>query len=172
MTLSHVAQRIEEGKAHRPGYPLPAAYAGLPSAWLWNSTIYRMAQAKTGVISTGCRCKRWERVSLLRMYLLLGWNGSLWDCRPPCDHCGDLRHYMASTGPSTPARPMITGLSPDELPWQAFTDGWRCPDAALIDPVSEPVWTWRPRLRCGGDGSGYLVTPLTPPAAPEARSPG
>ena len=30
------------------------------------------------------------------------------------------------------------------LPWQAWTDGWRCSDDALIYPLNEPVWIWRP----------------------------
>lgn len=138
--------RVERTRPpRRPGYPLPVEFAGLPTAMAWQSTIWQMAQYNTPVISTGCRCKRYERVSLLRMYLLLGWNGSLWDRRHPCDHCGDFRHFMASPGEGSVMRPMITGLMPEQLPWQAWLDGWRCPDHTLIYPVNEPPWIWRPR---------------------------
>lgn len=131
----------------RPGYPLPEQYVGLREAMGWQSTIWQMAKHKTRVISTGCRCGRSDKVSLLRMYLLLGWNGSLWDRRHPCDHCDGLRHFMGSPGPGTVMRPMITGLTLEQLPWQAWLDGWRCSDDSLVYDMNEPPWIWRPRSR-------------------------
>ena len=159
MTPAHIARRIELGpRRRRPGYPLPVQYHDLREALGWQSTIWRMAQAKTLVISTGCKCGRHDKVSLLRMYLLLGWNGSLWDRRHPCDHCDDLRHFMGSPGPTTVMRPMITGLTIEQLPWQAWTDGWRCSDDALIYPLNEPVWGWHRGALRSERSAGMLVS--------------
>lgn len=94
----------------------------------WQSDLGSMIAEGAYVIRTGCRCGCWGVVDLPYMVDLLGGpDMTLWDCRPPCPLCGQLHHFMASPGPGTPVRPLLSSPGDHDLhplPPQAWMAGW------------------------------------------------
>ena len=108
---------------------LPAGFTRrTPQRWM--STLRWMLTERTRVICTCSRCGTWHHVELARYVILFGMDDamSLWDCRPPCEnpHCDGLSHFMASPGPTTPMRPLLSDPSVglDDLPAEAWMAGW------------------------------------------------
>jgi len=65
---------------------------------------------------TAADCRKWLEFPDLE--LLIGKWGEeymFWDKRHPCTMCGRLAHFMASPGPSTPYRPLLTGLKAEQV---------------------------------------------------------
>ena len=94
----------------------------------WQSTLGAMREEGTRVILTGCPCGCWGAVDISYFIELLGGaDMTLWDCQPPCPLCGAAMHFMASPGPGTPARPLLSHRTDSEehpLPPQAWMAGW------------------------------------------------
>jgi hypothetical protein len=77
----------------------------------WQGTLGQMKEHGTRVAQTAsCKCpSRWIELDLDQLLAAHGPDWLLWDRRPPCARCGAVGHYMASPGPSTPYRPLLTG---------------------------------------------------------------
>jgi hypothetical protein len=89
------------------------------------STLGAMKAAGTRVRLMGCGCANWSDVDLGEMIAMLGEDGSLWDRRPPCPECGELQHFLASPGPSTPFRPLQSvPRDSDQNPLPFHVGGW------------------------------------------------
>lgn len=83
----------------------------------WQGTLAQMARAETRLAQccTAADCRRWALLNLDGLIREHGPDFMLWDRRPPCPACGGKTHYMASPGPSTPYRPLLSGLIADEV---------------------------------------------------------
>lgn len=80
----------------------------------WMSTLKSMKAYETIVVRIcSSPCDFYERQDLDALIALLGEDAMLHDERPPCPRCDRLNHFMASPGPGTPMRPL---LSPDRGP--------------------------------------------------------
>ena len=97
-------------------------------AMRWQSTLGAMKEAAARVRLLGCGCGFYGDADLDHFIRLLGGpEMTLWDCRPPCPLCGDLMHFMASAGPGTPFRPLISHPGDSDaspLPPDAWMPGW------------------------------------------------
>jgi hypothetical protein len=95
-------------------------------AMVWMSTLGAMRAEGTRVIRTCSPCGFHGPVDLDHMCDLLGGpEFTLWDCQPPCPLCGRLMHHMASPGPGSIFRPLLSQPSdPETLPPQAWMVGW------------------------------------------------
>lgn len=93
---------------------------------VWMSTLENMVAYEAHVIQTCGACGWWAVTDLAAMVALLGADGSLWDRRPPCEACGGESHFMASGGPGTAKRPLLSPRHStiDTLPPQAWMGGW------------------------------------------------
>lgn len=85
------------------------------SPMAWQGSLGQMKAHGSRLAQTaGCGCpNRWVELDLDALIAVFGRDHVLWDRRPPCATCGKRGHYMASPGPSTPYRPLRTGLSHD-----------------------------------------------------------
>lgn len=92
----------------------------------WKSTLVRMKENHTHVRMMCLRCGFWADVDIDLFIALLGWDGSLWDRRPPCENgdCNGLLSFHASPGPGTPFWPLSSGVPLERLPPQAWMGGW------------------------------------------------
>ena len=93
----------------------------------WMSTLGEMKRWGTRVICSCGKCHAWRPVDLDPLGVLLDWDGSLWDRRPPCEEgdCPGLCLFLASPGTGTPMRPLKSdGYTLDDLPPQAWMGGW------------------------------------------------
>ena len=102
---------------------------GYPQVMEWMSTLDAMKAAGTCIRASCQSCREWHDVDLDEMIRQLGSpNASLWDRSPPCerDGCKGSMLFLASPGPGTPFRPLISPDVPSDgaLPIQALMDGW------------------------------------------------
>jgi len=77
----------------------------------WQGTLAQMKLHGTRLAQACTRgdCRRWQELHVDALIQQLGPDCLLWDRRPPCMGCGEPTHYMASPGPSTPYRPLLSG---------------------------------------------------------------
>jgi hypothetical protein len=92
----------------------------------WMSTLQRMKEWRTHVRVICSNCGDWSEVNIDPLIECLGWDGSLWDRRPPCENggCDALMTFHASPAPGTPFRLLASGVAVDDLPAQAWMGGW------------------------------------------------
>ncbi|MDB5445685.1 MAG: hypothetical protein JWQ97_1002 [Phenylobacterium sp.] len=92
----------------------------------WMSTLGAMKAEGTRVLRTCPACGCHGHVDVDHMTELLGGGDmTLWDCRPPCPLCGKLMHHMASPGPGSIFRPLLSAQpDPECLPPEAWLPGW------------------------------------------------
>lgn len=92
----------------------------------WMSTLEHMKRWGTHVRCICSTCGFWSEVNLDPLVMLLGWDGSLWDRRPPCPflYCEGLMTFHASPGDGTPTRLLSSGVELEALPPQAWMGGW------------------------------------------------
>jgi hypothetical protein len=78
----------------------------------WQSDLKSMKAHGTLVTLGGCKggTSHWVEQDLDQLIKEMGEDGSLWDLRPSCPRCLTLQHFLASPGPSTPYRPLLSGL--------------------------------------------------------------
>lgn len=83
----------------------------------WQATLGGMvaqgARVRRSCTTRGCG-QGDETVDLAAMLEAEGPQATLWDRRPVCPHCRKRGHYMASPGPGTVHRPLLSGAA-----WQA-----------------------------------------------------
>lgn len=93
---------------------------------VWMSTLGAMKAEGTIILRTCSACGCHGHVDIEVMIALLGGpEFSLWDCQPPCPLCGKLMHHMASPGPGSVFRPLLSARShPEDLPAAAWLAGW------------------------------------------------
>ena len=83
-------------------------------------------------------CRRWADLDLEALTREFGEEFMLWDRRPPCPACGASTHYMASPGPSTPYRPLLSGLLAAEAKRQFLKSfGFTKRDVRRIQALAE-----------------------------------
>lgn len=83
----------------------------------WQGTLAQMKAHGTR-IAQHCitrDCRRWVALDVDDLIATYDPDLMLWDRRPPCELCGGPTHYMASPGPGTPYRPLLTGLLADQV---------------------------------------------------------
>lgn len=84
----------------------------------WQGTLAQMQTHGTRVALACTKtpdCRRWEHLRVHELMEKHGADFMLWDRRPECPGCGGPAHYMASPGPSTPYRPLLSGLIADQV---------------------------------------------------------
>src|SRR5215469_7688240 len=81
----------------------------------WQGTLAQMKTHGTRVAQTcGERtCRRWTVLNVDNLIAEFGPDHMLWDRRPACALCGGKTHFMATTGPGTPFRPLLSGALAD-----------------------------------------------------------
>lgn len=104
----------------------------------WQGNLAQMEAEGSHVIRICTSpCPHFEVVDVAALIALLGPAGDLWDARPPCPCCPGRNHFMASPGPGTPARPLLSwdrGPEPARPP-----EGW-------------PAWPGNEKSPPGGPG--------------------
>lgn len=82
----------------------------------WQGSLVQMKTYGTRVAQhcIAGDCRRWIVHDLEELIAEYGPDHMLWNRRPPCAVCGGPTHFMASPGPSTPFRPLLSGLLADE----------------------------------------------------------
>jgi hypothetical protein len=91
----------------------------------WQGTLAQMKTHGTLVAQTcGERtCRRWANLLVDNLIAEHGPDYMLWDRRPECPMCGARGHYMATSGPGTPFRPLLSGPAA-EAARRAFLAGF------------------------------------------------
>lgn len=108
----------EDLKTRSPGGPGKYPQRTRESRLSWQGDLAAMKEAGTLVFSTCSTCKEHhEAIDLDQLIGLYGPETDLWDRWSECPTigCGGKAFFLASTGPGTPARPLMTSLTPD--PW-------------------------------------------------------
>jgi hypothetical protein len=86
----------------------------------WQATLGGMQANGTLAYQVCSKCKLRRDVDVAALVEKEGPRSTLWDRRPICPRCGERTHYMASPGPGTPFRPMLSGMLYDEARRQFF----------------------------------------------------
>ena len=86
----------------------------------WQATLGGMQANGTLAYQVCSKCKLRRDVDVAALVDKEGPRSTLWDRRPICPRCGERTHYMASPGPGTPFRPMLSGMLYDEARRQFF----------------------------------------------------
>ena len=83
----------------------------------WQGTLEQMRRHGTRLAQTCITkdCRRWAPLHIDELIEDHGPDLMLWDRRWPCPACGGKTHFMASPGPSTPFRPLLTGNLADQV---------------------------------------------------------
>lgn len=108
----------------------------------WQGTLAQMQTHGTrlALCCTNPACRRWALESFDTLIMNHGPDFMVWDRRPPCPTCGTAAHYMASPGPSTPFRPMLSGLIAEEVKRQFLKSfGFTKRDVTRIQRMAEQV---------------------------------
>lgn len=108
----------------------------------WQGTLAQMRSHGTR-LAQACvepSCRSWALLSVEALEREFGPDHILWDRRPPCRHCGRQTHYMASPGPSTPFRPLLSGAVAEAMR-RAFLKsfGFTRRDIRRIQAMAETV---------------------------------
>jgi hypothetical protein len=82
----------------------------------WQGTLAQMRTHGTLVAQTCTEptCRRWVVLLIDNLIREFGPDHLLWDRRPACALCGGKTHYMATTGPGTPFRPLLSGAHAEQ----------------------------------------------------------
>jgi hypothetical protein len=94
----------------------------------WQSTLGAMKSEGTRLRRVcSSPCSFYEDVDIDLMIATLGGpRMTVWDTEPPCEVCGRRTHYLASPGPGSVFRPLLS-VPPDAivpLPIEAWMAGW------------------------------------------------
>lgn len=106
----------------------------------WQGTLAQMRTHGTRVAQscTTADCRRWVIHDIEHLIHVHGPEHRLWDRRPPCPMCGGKTHYLAAPGPSTPFRPLLSGLVADEVKRQFLKSfGFTPRDIRRIQALAE-----------------------------------
>jgi hypothetical protein len=108
----------------------------------WQGTLAQMRGHGTRVAQSCSEptCRAWVLHDVDALARDFGDEHMLWGRRPPCRHCGGATHYLASPGPSTPYRPLLSGAVADALR-RAFLKsfGFTRRDVRRIQAMAEAV---------------------------------
>lgn len=87
----------------------------------WQGTLAQMQASGTRLAQTcpSRDCGAWHPLDVENLIEAFGPEHRLWDRHPPCPACGARGYYMASPGPATPFRPLLSSADA-HLRRQAF----------------------------------------------------
>jgi len=108
----------------------------------WQGTLAQKKRHGTRIAQCCNRgtCRRWLALPVDDLIAKFGEEFMLWDRRPPCEVCGGATHYMAAPGPSTPFRPLLSGLIADQVKREFLKSfGFTTRDVRRIQMMAETV---------------------------------